>query len=164
MFEDFDATINIDGFVLSKSEGKQLATLRSSRSKSDRLSFVLLKTNQLRILDDFLKYTNYINEVLKNDYVVRAKDELRVMKLRQKDSASEGYNMTETILLLDRFILSVEKGANVLRINNPTIPEKVSPNSLLILLVSVVLGGTMGVFFTLARSSIRKHEEQLDKV
>ena len=160
MFEDFDATINIDGFVLSKSEDEQLATLRS---KSDSLSFVLLKTKQLRILDDFLKYTNYINEVLKNDYVVRAKDELRVMKLRQKDSASEGYNMTETILLLDRFILSVEKGANVLRINNPTIPEKVSPNSLLILLVSVVLGGTMGVFFTLARSSIRKREEQLDK-
>ena len=60
--------------------------------------------------------------------------------------------------------MSVEKGANVLRIKNPTIPEKVSPNSLVTLVISVVLGGMMGVFFTLARSSIRKREEQLDKM
>ena len=72
--------------------------------------------------------------------------------------------MFETILLLERFVLSVEKGTNVLRIQNPTIPEKVSPNSLVILVISVVLGGMMGALITLARSSIRKREEQLDEV
>ena len=161
LFEDFNATEIIDGFVLSKNEGEQLATLRS---KTDDYSFVLIKTNQLRILNDFFRYTNYINEALKNDYVVRARDQLKIIKLSQKDSALGGYNMFETILLLERFVLSVEKGTNVLRIQNPTIPEKVSPNSLVILVISVVLGGMMGAFITLARSSIRKREEQLDEV
>ena len=160
VFKDFNTTEIIDGFLFSKGEDEHLVTLTSER---DDYSFVLLKTNQLRILNDFFKYTNYVNQALKNDYVVRAKDELKIFKLRQKDLAVGDYTMSETIVLLDRFILSVEKGTNVLWIQNPTIPEKVSPNSLVILVISVVLGGMTGVFITLARSSIRKREEQLGK-
>ena len=161
MFEDFSATEVIDGFVFSRSEDAQLATLTSGKHHD---SFVLVKTNQLRILMDFFKYTNYINEELKNDYVFRGKDELKSLDLRLRDLTSNDNNTFESNLLIDRFIVSVEKGANVLRIKNPTIPEKVSPNSLVTLVISVVLGGMMGVFFTLARSSIRKREEQLDKM
>ena len=53
MFEDFSATEVVDGFVVSKDEGEQLATLASEKKGG---SFVLVKSNQLPILDDFFKY------------------------------------------------------------------------------------------------------------
>ena len=57
-FEDFSATEVVDGFVLSKDEDKQLAILATG---ANGVSFVLVKSNQLPVLEDFFKYANYIN-------------------------------------------------------------------------------------------------------
>ena len=61
----------VDGFVLSKNEGEQLATLASKNKDG---SFVSIKSNQLNILDDFFEYTKHIDELLKDEYLVRAKE------------------------------------------------------------------------------------------
>ena len=159
VFEDFSATEVVDGFVLSKNEGEQLATLASEKKGGS----ILVKSNQLPILDDFFEYATHINGLLKDEYVVRAKEELKIIDARFKDLTSADSNIVNTVLSLDRYIVSAEKGAKVLAIQRPTMPKKVSPIVSLILALSVVLGGMVGVFFILVRNAVTKRKEQLAK-
>ena len=163
VFEDFSATEIIDGFVVSKDEGAQLATL--AMEKKGR-SAVLVKSNQLPILDDFFKYASHINGLLKDEYVARAKEELRIIDARFKDLGSADANIVDTVLSIDRYIVSSENGANILAIQRPTMPKTIQPKQSkpsLILSLSVVLGGMVGVFFILVRNAITKRKEQLAK-
>ena len=160
VFEDFSATEVVDGFVLSKNEDKQLATLASEKKGG---SFVHVKSNQLPMLDDFFEYATHINELLKDEYVVRAREELKIIDARFKDLGSADSNIVNTVLSIDRYIVTAEKGAKVLTIQHPTMPKKVSPKSSLILAMSLVLGGMVGVFFILFRNAITKRKEQLAK-
>ena len=160
VFEDFSATEVVDGFVLSKNEDEQLATLVSENKGG---SFLLVKSNQLPILDDFFEYATHINGLLKDEYVVRAKEELNIIDARFKHLGSADSNIVDTVLSIDRYIVTAEKGAKVLAIQNPTMPKKVSPKVSLRLALSVVLGGMVGVFFILVRNAITKRKEQLAK-
>jgi len=137
-----------------------LATFLSEKKGS---TFLLVKTKQLSILDDFFKYANHINRILKKKYLDRAKDEIKIIETYSKNSSSEKNQLVKTLLSIDRFVVLVEKGANVLMIQHPTIPYKVSPLIFQILLISGVLGGMIGVFFTFIRNAIRKRKEQLAK-
>ena len=160
VFDDVSATEVVEGFVLSKNEDEQLATLASEKKGG---SFVLVKSNQLPILDDFFEYAAYINELLKDEYVVRAKEELKIINARFKDLGSADSSIINNVLSIDRYIVTAEKGAKVLAIQHPTMPKKVSPKSSLILAMSLVLGGMVGVFFILVRNAITKRKEQLAK-
>ncbi|WP_443643460.1 Wzz/FepE/Etk N-terminal domain-containing protein [Candidatus Levibacter sp. Uisw_134_01] len=157
-FEDFSTNVVVDGFVLSKNEGQMLATLVSEKRG---YSFVLVKSNQIPVLDDFFEYASHINGLLKNEYVVRAKEELKIIEERLKDLTTADNNILDILLPIDRYIISAEKGANVLAIQRPKAPEKVSPNSFFTLALSVVLGGMVGVFFILTRNTIRNRKKQL---
>jgi hypothetical protein len=156
-FEDFSATEVIDGFVLSKDESQRLATLVLKKDDS----FVLVKSKQLLVLDDFFKYAHYINELLKNEYVIRSNKELEIIKSRFKDPLSLDNGILQYILSIDRYIVAADKGANVLAIQRPTMPKTIGPkfNSSLILAMSVVLGGMVGVMYVLISNAIRKRKE-----
>ena len=159
VFENFSATEVVDGFVVSKAENAQLATLSSETTGG----FLLVKSKQLPVLDDFFKYANYINELLKIEYVSRAKADLKIIELRFNDLDSADKNIVDTVLSTDRYLVSAEKGAKVLSIQRPTMPGKVSPKSSLILAIFVVLGGVVGVIFVLILNAIRKRKEQFAK-
>ena len=160
VFDDFSTTEVLDGFVVTKNENKQLATLASEKKGS---SFVLVKSNQLPILDDFFEYATHINGLLKGEYVLRAKNELNIINARFKDLGSADSNIVDTVLSIDRYIVTAEKGAKVLAIQHPTMPKKVSPKVSLILALSFVLGGMVGVFFILVRNAIAKRKESSAK-
>ena len=160
VFEDFSATEVVDGFLLSRKKVEQLATLASEKKGG---SFVLVKSNQLPILDGFFDYATHINLLLRDEYVVRAKEELTIIEARFKDLSKAHSDIVNTIISIDRYIVSAEKGASVLAIQRPTMPKKVSPKVSLILALSVVLGGMIGVFFILVRNAIIKRKEQLAK-
>ena len=115
------------------------------------------------ILVDFFEYATHINGLLKDEYVVRAKEELNIIDARFKDLGSADSNIVNTVLSIDRYIVTSEKGAKVLAIQRPAMPKKVSPKVPLILALSVVLGGMVGVFFILVRNAITKRKEQLAK-
>ena len=159
VFDDFSATEVVEGFVLSKNEDDQLATLASEKIGD---TFVLVKSNQLPILDDFFEYATHINGLLKDEYVVRAKEELKIIDARFKDLGSADSSIVNAVLSIDRYIVTAERGAKVLAIQRPTMPKKVSPKSSLMLALSIVLGGMVGVFFILVRNAITKRKEMLD--
>jgi LPS O-antigen subunit length determinant protein (WzzB/FepE family) len=144
LFEDFSITEVIDGFIVTKNESDQLAIFTLEDGKK---SSILIKTNQFSVLKDFFNYSNHVNELLKKDYVLRAKNELKV----------------QSGVLLERFILSANNGANILDISHPTIPQKVSPQSLHVLFLSLIFGGIIGVTFVLISNAIHKRRKYLVK-
>jgi len=156
VFENFSNTEVVDGFVISKPEG-DLATLKSEKNGD---LFVIINTNELKKLDDFFKYTNHINELLKNEYVAQAKDEIKITESLIKDLK---LGESSEHLSLHRFIVLADKGASVFQIQHPTMPKKVRPKSILILAFSVVLGGMIGVFFVFVRNAKNKRKENLAK-
>ncbi len=168
VFDDFSATKVVDGFVMSKSQSELLARL-SSDSKS-RLSsdskfseFIFLKSNQLPILDEFFKYAYHVNELLKSEYVFRAIQELKIIKSRMEDLGSADGKMVATELSIDRYIATAQKGENVLAIQRPTVPYKISPKPYLILSMSALFGFTIGVLYILIFNLMKKRKEQLVK-
>ena len=160
VFEDFSKSQVLDGFVVSKNEDELFATIASENKGG---SFLLVKSNQLPILDDFFKYATHINVLLKDMYIARSKEELKIIEARFKDLSTADSNIVDTILSIDRYIVLAEKGAGVFTIQNPTIPKKASPKSSLILALSIVLGGMVGVFFIIVHNAITKRKEQLVK-
>ena len=151
-FEDFSATVFVDGFVFSKSKREQLLRLASDK----KAAFVLVRSNNMFILDNFFKYAHHINRLLKQEYVMRAKSELQIIESRFKDLGSADSTIVDTVLSIDRYIVSAEKGAKVIIINRPTLPEKISPRSILILALSIILGGIIGVTYVLISNAICK--------
>jgi hypothetical protein len=163
-FKDYNMTKVVDGFVLSKSGGGKLAILKSKIGKKRvvRSLFLLIKTNQLSILEDFFKYSNHINQLLKKEYVARAKKELKNIELRKSNFSINEVLMYD-VLATDRFITAIEKGANVLAIQHPLVPIKVSAGYSLVLTLVAFLSVIMGVFFIFIRNAIMKRKEQLVK-
>ena len=156
VFKDFSKTEVIDGFVLSKDEGATLAVIKDSAS-------ILVKSNQLPILNDFYEYAEHINVLLKVEYVSRAKDELKIIETRFKDLSSADSSVVQTVLSIDRYIVSAENGDNVLSLQRPSVPKKVAPKSSLILALSLVLGGFIGAAYVLIMNAIKTRREQLAK-
>ena len=156
VFKDFSKTEVIDGFVLSKDEGATLAVIKDSAS-------ILVKSNQLPILNDFYEYAEHINVLLKVEYVSRAKDELKMIETRFKDLSSADTSVVQTVLSIDRYIVSAESGDNVLSVQRPSVPKKVAPKSSLILALSLVLGGFIGAAYVLIMNAIKTRREQLAK-
>ena len=156
VFEDFSLNEVVDGFVILKSKDEQLITLSSEKENR----FILVKSNQFIILENTFKYSTYVNELLKRVYLVRAKEELK----RFNNSSLENSGNLQSILPIDRFIVSINERSGILMIQRPTIPKKVSPKSSLILVISVVLGVMVGVVYVLVSHSIRKRKDMFVKV
>ena len=152
-FENFSNTEVVEGFVVSKDEDDQLAVL----SKNKDSASVQIKTDDLSQLNDFYNYAHYINDTLKAEYVKRAQNELDIIETRFDDFSNSNDSIIQSVLAIDRYIDSASKGADVLAIQRPTMPKKVSPKTVLVLALSIVLGGMLGVFWVLIRSVIRKH-------
>lgn len=156
VFEDFSKTEVIDGFVMSKDEDETLAVIKDSAS-------IIVKSNQLPILNDFYNYAEHINLLLKDEYVRRANDELKIIETRFKDLMSAESNIVQTFLSIDRYLALAENGDNVLSIERPSVPKKVAPKSSLILALSLVLGGFMGAAYVLIMNAIKTRREPLAK-
>jgi LPS O-antigen subunit length determinant protein (WzzB/FepE family) len=158
VFEDFSLTNVVNGYVLSKDKDLQLAVLGERKGNPH----IVVKSDQFSILDDFFMYAEYINKLLKVEYVNRAKDELTIIETRFKDFSTANDSVITQILNIDRFIVSAENGAKVLFIKRPTLPER-TPSSSLILALSIILGGMIGVIYVLISNAICKRKDKLVK-
>ena len=81
VYDHFDITEVINGFTFVKEGGGLLANIVEEKS----FSALVVKTNKLSLIDEFFKYENFVNNKLTSDYVLRAKDELKIIETRFQD-------------------------------------------------------------------------------
>ena len=64
-------------------------------------------------------------------------------------------------VLHNRFITSIENGMSVLTIKNPTVPKKLSPQSLLSFVTWVALGVIIGILLVFFLDAVKARKERL---
>ena len=116
----------------------------------DKVNFII-KTNDLSILNDFYKYNHYIKKLLEKEYVLRAKQELKLISSTIKDHPMSGQYFIVEKLPNDRFITSIQLKRNVFNIHRPTVPVKVSPRNKLVYFISSIFGGIIGLIIVFGR-------------
>ncbi len=82
IYQDISITEPIDGYNFSKSGASNIALLKFD----DGVSWLSVRTNDLKIIDDFNDYVNHVNDELQLKYVRRAEDELKFIRKRFEDS------------------------------------------------------------------------------
>lgn len=83
------------------------------------------------------------------------------MKAQTLGSTSVTADSLVALLSVDRYISDVKMGANTLVIQRPTIPESTLSKPSLIIFVSAVIGGMLGVFIILILNITRARKNQL---
>ena len=153
-FDDFTQTKDLDGIFITKDINNRLATLVTEKTKeNDILTHILVKTNQLNLLNDFFNYSNFVNNELSKKYIGRATEELEVIK---KESLVSQNDFTRLILEIDRYIEAAIDGGNVLLINHPTEPIVTSKKSRTILVNYLAIGCIIGIFLVFILKIFRK--------
>jgi hypothetical protein len=155
-YEDFSNTQIIDGFTLSKDENNLLAKVTSNKNKFGLFAhgLIILKTDQYSLLKDFYKYSDFINKLLYLKYLDRAKVELKIIEVRFENLNLANNEIIQTVLSIDRFVDTLQKGGKILEISYPTLPEKKSPNLFLVLFCSLFSGGFIGVAYVFISKAI----------
>ena len=119
----------------------------------------MIKSNKLAVLNDFFEYSQHVNQLLKADYVSRARSELEIYEARFNDLKASNESIIRNVLSIDRYIVAAERGANVLKISRPTLPSRKSIQLPVILVISIVMGIGVGALYVLASNAWRKHME-----
>ena len=155
-FDQFSAEQIVDGVKVAKTVANRLAALSNRSSNS---SVLVIKSNKLAVLNDFFEYSQHVNQLLKSDYVSRARSELEIYEARFNDLKASNESIIRNVLSIDRYIVAAERGANVLKISRPTLPSRKSIQLPVILVISIVMGIGVGALYVLASNAWRKHME-----
>jgi hypothetical protein len=158
-FEDFNTTELYNGVIIAKSEYNQLARMISTKKGN---KYILVKTNNVSMLSDFFEYSQYIIQLLDKVYLYRAKDQINLVESRFKKFSKTNAlssSIDETVLLINKFIVRVENNEPIIIMKHPTFPKKLSTNSTLILVLSIVLGGITGTMYVLILNTIHQRRK-----
>ena len=160
--EDLNKDITIDGYEFSINPKKMLVLF--SRDKKSG-NFILVKSGQLDVVNSIFDYSNYISESLSTSYAKRAQDELKLIEVRSDKLLLAGADSSiiQTLLSIDRFIVSLENGGDILTIEKPSIPKKSSPKTIFVLALSAAFGGIIGLALLLVRNAAAKRKNRLAK-
>ena len=164
IFENFNKIKVTNDFIFIKDEVDLLAKLTEEKS----MSFLVVKTNNLLIINDFFSYQTYTNNLLTNEYLARVKEELQIIEKRyqtfyQKEFLDLDVAIFNNVLDIDRYMNSVAKGVKALTLSRPTYPKKISPKGRKILILSVVFGGMIGAMYVFVSNYIRKRKTVLSR-
>ena len=162
-FAYINLTEMLEGFIIAKEEDEQLVTLEVDKDhlKGNR-AFVLVKSAKPDILptaDYLYLYMQHINTLLTARYLQTAKDALIIIEARFKDYSAINDSVVNNTLAIDRYIKSVEEGAKALTIDRPGRPRE-AVSSAMALVLAVIAGGIIGIFYVFLRNAIRRHKAE----
>ena len=162
-FEYINLTRIMEDFIITKEEHEQFVTLEVDKDhlKGDR-SFVLVKSvkpDVLPMAGHLYLYMQHINTLLTARYLQTAKDALIIIEARFKDYSAINDSVVNNTLAIDRYIKSVEEGAEALTIDRPTRPKQAT-SSAMVLVLAVIAGGIISIFYVFLGSAMRRHKAE----
>jgi hypothetical protein len=156
-FDDISLTQIVDGVIMLKDSGDKIAILLNKKKGNN---LMLVKTNNLQMLDNFYNYAIYVNNELNLLYLERTQDEINAIEKRFKGITTKNSNIVEKLLKLDSYLVAVQKGETSFSIHRPTNPKKISSGLSFIIPLSLFLGLMFGAFFVISRKVIYKLQKQ----
>jgi len=155
--KNISPTQKIGNVLFSKPERKRTVL----HSEDDEIGpYIIVRSKERRFLDDVFKYAHHVNSELTRDYILRAKDEIKIMYKRFNDPRATTESLTEELLAVDRFLVEAEKGNKVLLLSHPSFPEQISPRTNLILVISFLLGLLIAIIYIFFRDGYRSRKAQ----
>ena len=151
-FDNISKTDVINGYKFTN-EDRLLAQLSQETKKPNKANLII-KTNNLSILNDYYNYSIYINKILEKKYFYRANQQLNNIKKEYKNFNSSNI-MATRILKADEFITNIGIGQGVIKVYPPSIPKKIGPKKSVVFGISSVLGLIIGLLFVFIRKSFR---------
>ena len=139
-----------------------LSLLGNSWSKEKKSSTLSFSTSAPLEQNQYDVQIQQANTALTNEVYLEAKTELAFIQTELTDALLGTERVATNMLNAKRIIQSIDSGQSVISFGSVSV-VKSSPKVPLILALSVVLGGMVGVFFILVRNAITKRKEQLAK-
>jgi|TARA_B100001564_G_scaffold357127_1_gene372721 LPS O-antigen subunit length determinant protein (WzzB/FepE family) len=160
VYKNLSLTKLIDDLVISKDKRGSIIIWTP---EIDNYHF-LVKSNELLFLNDLFNYLTHVNRLLQSNYYSQAK--IKLTRL-ERDINSQSYmtkmqdnpvNLLQDIKALKNYLSNSNKIAGPFNIERPTLPEKISPKSYLIMILSIITGILVGIFFVVMRNAASSHE------
>jgi hypothetical protein len=131
----------------------------SLNSKGNSITFSTPTPSAVNVYEDILSNAlTSTNEALRSEAI----SELASIESVSNENVLATERVATNMLNAKRVIQSIDNGQNVITFGSVSV-VKSSPKVPLILALSVVLGGMVGVFFILVRNAITKRKEPLAK-
>lgn len=167
VFDQINNTFTQNGITLTKETASKIIKLTEVNSAT---LDVLVNTDQIVFLDEVYKYSSYVNEILKEEYLLMAEHELKKKSASVITETSDFYNKKiikkadnyNTIKKSEifRYIYLLNKGYKTFDIKRPTMPQKLGTNNNLVIILSIIVGGLVGVFFLIVKDAINIRREK----
>lgn len=139
-----------------------LSLLDGSWMKEKNTSNLSLSTTNPLDISEYEAEIGRANLALTNEVYVEATTELALIQTELTDALLSTERVATNMLNAKRLIHTIDGGQSAITFGSVSV-VKSSPKVPLILALSVVLGGMIGVFFILVRSAVKKRKEQLAK-
>lgn len=139
-----------------------LSLLGNSWSKGKKSSTLSFSTPAPLEQNQYDVQIQQANTALTNEVYLEATTELALIQTELTDALLGTERVATNMLNAKRIIQSIDSGQSVISFGSVSV-VKSSPKVSVILVLSVVLGGLVGVFFILGRNAITKRKEQLVK-
>ena len=172
-FNDISSTQVKDGFLFKKNPNAKLAIITSNKKNIS----ILIKTNQLYLLNDFYNFCEYINSLLLNKYVLKAsnhikfanelfEDHLKIYLKYNMPTSPAPLNFPIQDFVLSKIFIDDSKLNQIkpLLVQRPSLPVRTNIKSQIILVIGVILGGVIGVFFVVVKNFVlTNYKENLSR-
>lgn len=154
-FDFLSSTTVVDGFTVLKNKSDQNVSFEIKNKQN----YLVVNVSDHQIIADVLDYAKFSNSKLTREYQEMIQNQIADYQSALSGRSSDSVIAVTNIVQLKTLEREIQNGSKVLNIKAPTQPEKLSPKTLLILALSLMMGGFMGVVYVLIKNGIQKRKQ-----
>ena len=154
-FQDFRNTKMIDDVVISIKNNK-LVSFTSNRKNE---LFLVIKSNDIKISNDFFKYLNYVKKSLISKLVIKLNNEFDEINKNSMDTFKQSDSYNNFVIKSLTMKYKIENSNDFISIEHPTKPRKISPRIFTNLTIATIFGAIISVFLLLFNNLLKKRKK-----
>ena len=151
------------GCIVGETSKQLMENLDSNWNLTDKNSKLVLSTEAPLNVKTYDDVFDKLNQTITNQIYNEALDEVTLIKTELNDALMSTERAATNILNARRIIKAIDSGQKAISFGSVAI-KKTSPKVPLVLALSILLGGMIGIVLVLVNNSIRKRKESASKV
>lgn len=157
-FEDIANTKIIDDIIYRKNENELLASF----NKKGHFNEIIIKTDQIILLDQINKYIDYVNFKITNDYIFKYEELLKIIKKKHQEfhenfSNAKPNDFIYRIIEIEQLLSILNDGQKIIDLLPPTSPLDISekaPSKSFVIAALGIFGFLSGSIFLFVRHAV----------